>query len=271
MLRNKWFTLPRIEASTRLLKMNTLVLTKPGFFVNTGREKGMHYFVNRESAYMIPAYTVPNYFYIAPEHAYSGRQMGSSPLVLNQNSRRKECVTQREVELMRNERSLWEEHVAWTRMAIISLTFNLPDVNFVIARLLKNAGDMGEMFRPIYGEPAAKTYAALIKEHLLVAADLVKAALAGNTQAAEAAERKWYANADQIALFLNSVNKFLPKEKVREMFYQHLNLTKQEALYMINKDYQKDIAVYDEIEKQAREMADMISDAMIKLYPDLQR
>ncbi|WP_404319170.1 acetylglutamate kinase [Bacillus lumedeiriae] len=190
---------------------------------------------------------------------------------MEHHHRQTDCITQREVELMRNERSLWEEHVAWTRMAIISLIFKLPDVDFVLARLLKNAADMGEMFRPLYGETAANTYATLIKEHLLVAADLVKAALAGDAAAANAAERKWYANADKIAVFLNSINPYLPKEEVKKMFYRHLDLTKQEAVSMIKGDYQKDIAIYDEIEKQAREMADTISDAMIKLYPDLQR
>ncbi|WP_411217745.1 hypothetical protein [Terribacillus saccharophilus] len=206
-----------------------------------------------------------------PEYAHYRQQQvyHPSPDYVQHNNQPKKCYTPREVELMRNERSLWEEHVAWTRMAIISLVFHLPDVNFVLARLLKNAEDMGNMFRPIYGDQAANTYAALIKEHLLVAADLVKAAIAGNTQAANEAEGKWYANADKIAVFLNSVNRFLPAERVREMFYQHLALTKQEAVYMINRDYEKDIAVYDQIEKQAREMADMISDAMIRLYPDL--
>lgn len=209
---------------------------------------------------------------VNPYHLYIGEQIFIPPLRVRQNNnQQKKYITQREVELMRNERSLWEEHVAWTRMAIISIVFKLPDLNFVIARLLKNATDMGEMFRPLYGETASNTYATLIKEHLLTASDLVKAALAGNTQAANEAERKWYANADKIALFLNSINRFLPKEKVRQMFYRHLDLTKQEAVSMINKDYQKDIAIYDKIEKQAREMADMISDAMIKLYPDLKR
>ena len=216
-------------------------------------------------------YAVPICYQTNPGNPYI-QQNFIPPLRLREyNKRQKKCVTQREVELMRNERSLWEEHVAWTRMAIISLTFNLPDVNFVIARLLKNATDMGEMFRPIYGEAAANTYATLIKEHLLVAADLVKASIAGDTQAANIAERKWYANADKIAVFLNSVNRFLPKEEVRKMFYRHLDLTKQEAVFMIKRDYQKDIDTYDEIEKQAREMADTISDAMIKLYPDLKR
>ncbi|WP_425435913.1 LysM peptidoglycan-binding domain-containing protein [Oceanobacillus senegalensis] len=225
-----------------------------------------------------------NRFSVTPENLYAVNP-GVNPYFLNvgqplfipssrfsQNfHRQKECITPREVELMRDERSLWEEHVAWTRMAIISLTFNLPDVDFVIARLLQNATHMGDMFRPIYGDAAASTYADLIKEHLLVAADLVKAAIAGDSQAATEAEELWYHNADKIAEFLSNINPYLQEEKVRDMFYTHLNLTKQEAITMINKDYQKDIAIYDEIEKQAREMADMISEAMIKLYPDLQR
>ncbi|MEK3889485.1 LysM peptidoglycan-binding domain-containing protein [Bacillus sp. FSL K6-3431] len=179
------------------------------------------------------------------------------------------CISQAEVDYRNDMRSLWEEHVAWTRMAIISLTFNLPDVDFVITRLLQNATDMGNMIRKLYGELAATTYANLIKEHLLFAADLVKAALAGDEQAVITAEQKWYANADQIAEFLSSVNPYLPENVVREMFYKHLDLTKQEAVFMINKDYQKDIEIYDKIEKQAREMADTISDAMVKLYPNM--
>lgn len=206
---------------------------------------------------------------VNPNQLYVGQRI-FIPLARNNNCQN-ECITQKEVDLMKDQRSLWEEHVAWTRMAIISLVFNLPDTDFVLARLLRNATDMGNMFRPIYGEEAANTYTDLMKEHLSIAADLVKAALAGNTQEENAAERKWYANADKIAVFLNRVNPFLQREDVRNMFYRHLDLTKQEAVYMINKEYQKGIEMYDDIVKQAREIADMISEATIKLYPDLRR
>jgi len=178
-------------------------------------------------------------------------------------------ISQAEVDYRNDMRSLWEEHVAWTRMAIISLTFNLPDVGFVIARLLKNATDMGNMVRRLYGDAAAAAYGNLIQQHLLIAADLVKKSLAGDTQGAADAERRWYANADQIAVFLSRLNPYLPEEMVRQMFYEHLALTKQEAVSMINKDYEKDIEAYDKIEKQARKMADTLSDAMVKLYPNM--
>ncbi|RDW22469.1 hypothetical protein CWR48_01825 [Oceanobacillus arenosus] len=196
----------------------------------------------------------------------------SIPILRQRNvnyAQQSHCISQTEVDYRNDMRSLWEEHVAWTRMAIISLIFKLPDVDFVITRLLKNATDMGNMIRRLYGNVAAETYATLIKDHLLIAADLVKAALAGDQQKVIAIDKKWHENADDIAVFLNSINRFLTVEAVKEMFYHHLDLTKQEAVAMINRDYQKDIDVYDEIEKQAREMADAISDAMVKGYPSM--
>ena len=207
---------------------------------------------------------------INPNYLHTGQKI-SIPVAHspNQQVRPDHCISQAEVDYRNDMRSLWEEHVAWTRMAIISLTFNLPDIDFVLTRLLRNATDMGNMIRRLYGDVVAETYGNLIKEHLLIAADLVKAAIAGDEQAAMTAEQKWYANADEIAVFLNSINPYLTEEAVREMFYHHLDLTKQEAVAMINKDYQKYIEVYEEIEKQARHMADTISDAMVKAYPSV--
>ena len=196
-------------------------------------------------------------------------RVGEYIKIPNTQLKKDRCISQTELDYRNDMRSLWEEHVAWTRMAIISLTFNLPDLQFVLTRLLQNATDMGNMVRRLYGDAAATTYGNLIKEHLLIAADLVKAAIAGDQQAASTAEKKWYQNADEIAKFLSSGNPYVSEETVRKMFYQHLDLTKQEAVTMINKDYQKDIETYDKIEKQAREMADMISDAMVLLYPDM--
>lgn len=164
-------------------------------------------------------------------------------------------------------RGLWEQHVAWTRMTILSLIFDLPDTNEVVTRLLKNATHMGNAIKPLYGIQAGDMYADLITEHLVLAADLVKAALAGNQQDAMETEKKWYANADKIAGFLASINPFLSLDVVKKMFYMHLDLTKTEAILMMTKDYQKDIDVYDEIERQALTMSDTITEAIIKQFP----
>ncbi|UHA76262.1 acetylglutamate kinase [Paenibacillus sp. 481] len=164
-------------------------------------------------------------------------------------------------------RSLWEQHVAWTRMTILSIAFNLPDLNFTTARLLQNAPDMGNALKPYYGEQIATTYGNLIRDHLVIAADLVKAAKAGDQQAADAAERKWYANGDEIAHFLSKINPYISYESFRNMFYEHLALTKAEAVAILTKHFQASINLYDQIEKEALEMADIITNAIIQQFP----
>ena len=154
-------------------------------------------------------------------------------------------------------------------ISYISIVFNLPDINVTVGRLLQNATHMGLSLEPFYGEDAVKKYSALIKEHLVIAADLVKAAKAGDQNAATAIEKKWYANGDEIVAFLTSINPYIDKEEFRKMFYEHLSLTKAEALAFLNKDYEAGVKLYDKIEKEALEMSDMITNAIVKQFPQV--
>ncbi|WP_212391950.1 hypothetical protein [Sporosarcina beigongshangi] len=178
-------------------------------------------------------------------------------------------ISKAEVDFISMNRLLWMEHVNWTRMTIISIVFGLPDLQFVQERLLRNATDLGNCLRPFYGDQIADRYTVLIKEHLLLAAQLVTAAAKGEEQKAAEAERQWYRNADDIAEFLSDINPYLGIEEVRQMFYMHLALTKQEAVYMIQKNYQADVEVFDKIEAQALEMSDMIANAIVKQFPGM--
>ena len=98
----------------------------------------------------------------------------------------------------------------------------------------------------------------MIKEHLVIAAELVTAAVKGDATTAAAKEKEWYRNADDIAAFLSSINPCLSKEEVQKMFYSHLALTKNEAVTMIQKNYQQDIDIFDDIEAEALAMSDML-------------
>ncbi|WP_144510357.1 hypothetical protein [Bacillus sp. FJAT-22090] len=166
-------------------------------------------------------------------------------------------------------RLLWLEHVNWTRMTITSIVFHLPDIQSVQERLLQNATDLGNCILPFYGYQIASRYAQLIKEHLVLAAELVTAAVKGDTKEADLKEKEWYRNADDIATFLSSINPYLTKAGVQQMFYMHLSLTKYEAICMIKKNYKEDIKVFDQIEAEALEMADMISKAIVMQFPSM--
>jgi LysM repeat protein len=174
-----------------------------------------------------------------------------------------------EMNLRNTLRKLWEEHVEWTRMAIISTASDLPDLNMVVARLMRNPGDMAAALRPLYGDANAAKFGSLIAEHLRIASQLVNAVKAGDAQAAQRAEVQWYANADQIAGFVNSLNPYISREDFRQMLYAHLALTKAEATARLNHNYENDIALYDQIENQALSMADSMASGIVKQFPNL--
>lgn len=163
-------------------------------------------------------------------------------------------------------RLLWSQHVYWTRMVIISIAMDLPDSEATTNRLLRNASDFARLFNRFYGNRVACEIDRLITEHLVIAAELVKAAKAGDNRAAADAERRWYANADEIVCFLNRINRCWSIERMREMWYKHLELTKAEAVARLNKDYVKDIQIFNAVEKEALMMADEFSNGIISQF-----
>jgi len=177
------------------------------------------------------------------------------------------CISEQEVRLRNSWRLVWEQHVYWTRLTINSIAFNLPDLDFNTARLLRNATDMGNLLKPYYGNKIAAKFSSLIREHLVIAAEIVKAAKAGNQKAVAALERRWYANGEEIAEFLNRINPFIPLNEFREMFFEHLALTTKEAVFILQGDFKSSIAVFDKIELEALEMADTITNGIVEQFP----
>jgi hypothetical protein len=165
-------------------------------------------------------------------------------------------------------RRLWEDHVTWTRLAIISLTGDTPDTEASVGRLLQNQTDIGDAIKPFYGEAAGQELTRLLREHILIAADLIAAARAGDETAVADAQSRWTANADEIAAFLAAANpRFWDLEEMKAMLHEHLRLTANEAIARIQGDWAADVAAYDEIHLQALGMADMLSNGIIKQFP----
>lgn len=214
--------------------------------------------------YAYPTNVAPNFFSMAYKPPYSQYTAPMSYFVQKPSAHR--CISQTEADFMAMNRLLWMEHVNWTRMTIISIVFGLPDLPFVQKRLLQNATDLGNCLRPFYGDAIADRYAALIKEHLTIAAELVTAAAKGDSAAAAEREKAWYRNADEISEFLSRINPYLNKETVRSMFYMHLALTKEEAVTMIQKQYQADVAVFDKIEAEVLAMSDLIASGIVMQF-----
>lgn len=99
--------------------------------------------------------------------------------------------------------------------------------------------------------------------------NLIKAAKAGDQTSAAILEKKWYANGDEIVAFWHLFNPYLHQTEFRKMFYDHLAMTKAEAVYMLQHDYQSSIDVFERIELEALQMANLLSTIIIQQFPSV--
>lgn len=175
-------------------------------------------------------------------------------------------MTGSQLKLSNTIRRLWIEHVLWTRFFIVSTAFSLPDLNFVTERLLENPDDFARELSPLYGEQTAMQFDQLFTDHLLIAAQLVNAAKSGNTAETEKQRKRWYANANEIAGFLASINPFWSERVWRELLFDHLAMTEDEAVYMLTGQYERSIEEYDAIQAEALEMADVMTNGLIRQF-----
>jgi hypothetical protein len=164
-------------------------------------------------------------------------------------------------------RQLWQEHILWTRLFIISAVDGLPDKDAVTARLLQNQTDIGKAVQAYYGEAAGAQLTALLRDHILTASALIDAAKAGDKAQTDQVSAKWYQNANDIADFLSGANPAWSKAEMRTMMKDHLDLTLKEAVARITKDYAADVAAYDAVEKEILAMSDMLASGIVSQFP----
>jgi len=163
-------------------------------------------------------------------------------------------------------RSLWEQHVMWTRSFIISTAADLPDLQAVTQRLLRNPTDFATALSQFYPESITNQFESLFRNHLLIAAKLVKHAKEGNMHEAIKDQQEWYRNADEIAYFLARINPYWNAYDWQKMLYMHLAMTQREAVERLNGRFENDIAEFDNIQQQALTMADATTQGLIAQF-----
>jgi hypothetical protein len=166
-------------------------------------------------------------------------------------------------------RKLWEDHVTWTRLAIVTFADGSAGFDATATRLMKNQEDIGDAIEPFYGVAAGDRLTALLQDHIGIAVELLKAAKAGDDAAFEKASTAWYANANDIADFLAQANPgYWPQATMRAAMKGHLDQTLAEASHELTGDYAASVADYEEIHHHILGMADVLSSGIVRAFPN---
>jgi hypothetical protein len=163
---------------------------------------------------------------------------------------------------------LWQDHVTWTRLVIISFAADSPDLKPALSRLLRNQVDIGNAIKPFYGAAAGNKLTRLLQTHIKEAVPVLKAAKAGDKGALKNALDAWYANAHQIAAFLSKANSAnWPLSATTQMMNDHLKLTTNEAVARLKRNWNADIAAYDKVRAEILMMSDTLADGIVRQFP----
>ena len=178
-----------------------------------------------------------------------------------------DCITIKQLLLNNYVRLLWEQHTSWTGAAITSIVFELPNEDQVINRLLRNPRDFAAFLSNFYGEEIGNEFGELLTSHLVLAAELFKAIMAEDEEKAKEIRDEWYKNAEEISIFLSEINPFWSRQVWQEMFFEHLELVEALGVNLINGNYEEAIETQDLLELGGLEMADIMTEGILKQFP----
>ena len=165
-------------------------------------------------------------------------------------------------------RKLWEDHVTWTRLAIVTFADGSPSFPATADRLLQNQRDIGDAIVPFYGRAAGDRLTALLHDHITIAVEVLQAAKAGDTGSVDAALARWYANGNDIADFLSAANpKSWPDALMRADMKAHLDQTLAEAAHELHGQYASSVSDYEAIHAHILMMADQLSGGLMSQFP----
>jgi hypothetical protein len=165
-------------------------------------------------------------------------------------------------------RKLWSDHVIWTREYIVAAVAGTPDAGAAATRLLTNQEDIGAAVAGFYGQAAGDRLTELLKEHIMIAVDLVAAAKSGDQPAFEKHDARWTANIETIARFLAGANPNWPEKDVLDLLALHLKLTKDETVARIGGDWDADVKAFDDIFTEILVLADALNDGIAAQFPE---
>ena len=166
------------------------------------------------------------------------------------------------VDLRQRMRMAWLNHITLVKSYLISFFENLSGQNAWKDAVYKNAEEILAIFAQYYPASAMQRFRKLFMEHLRLT-DEVAAGLKADPAFSGAAMENWYINAEEIASFLSRQTPAYNETELRKMFYDHLDMERQQMEAYLDGDYETDIEIYLRSQQNMIELADFLTSGLL--------
>ena len=166
------------------------------------------------------------------------------------------------VDLRQRMRMAWLNHITLVKFYLISFFENLSSQSAWKDAVYKNAEEILAIFAQYYPASAMQRFRKLFMEHLRLT-DEVAAGLKADPAFSGAAMENWYINAEEIASFLSRQTPAYNETELRKMFYDHLDMERQQMEAYLDGDYETDIEIYLRSQQNMVELADFLTSGLL--------
>lgn len=166
------------------------------------------------------------------------------------------------VDLRQRMRMAWLNHITLVKFYLISFFENLSGQNAWKDAVYKNAEEILAIFAQYYPASAMQRFRKLFMEHLRLT-DEVAAGLKADPAFSGADMENWYINAEEIASFLSRQTPAYNETELRKMFYDHLDMERQQMEAYLDGDYVTDIEIYLRSQQNMIELADFLTSGLL--------
>ncbi len=172
-------------------------------------------------------------------------------------------ATSSQIKLMHTVRRFWLDQVLWTRGVLFSTAFSLPDKEDVTRRLYRNPEDFYTIFSALYGERTAGQLQDLQKTQLDCAVALIEAVCGENSAGMAGIRQDWYANAESLSIFLQSINEAWTGALWQALLEEQLEMTEEQAVFVLSGNNAEGIARFEGLLELSDTMADEMASGLI--------
>lgn len=167
------------------------------------------------------------------------------------------------VEKMKNQMRLdWQNHIISVKFYLTAFFENLASQNAWKRAVGQNMDQILSVFEKRFPADTMRRLRGLMEQHLQLT-DAVAAELKRDVTYSGEIMEKWYKNAEEIAALFARQNPTYGEEELRKLFYNHLDLERQQMEAYLDGDYETDIRLFMESEQHMIELADYLSAGLL--------
>ena len=166
------------------------------------------------------------------------------------------------VDLRQRMRMAWLNHITLVKFYLISFFENLSSQNAWKDAVYKNAEEILAIFAQYYPASAMQRFRKLFMKNCRLTEEVAAGLKADPAFSGEAMEN-WYINAEEIASFLSRQTPAYNETELRKMFYDHLDMERQQMEAYLDGDYVTDIEIYLRSQQNMIELADFLASGLL--------